>query len=104
MLQNSVNNIAEVHAVEQQVAQYKMQSGIDLTYLHYCNLLLLAAIEYDSQFYIKKSSKNSYQQLYEHDVSREDYIQMGYYNIDSDLDIIQANITECLNSQMEQHL
>jgi len=29
---------------------------------------------------------------------------MGYYNIDSDLDIIQANITECLNSQMEQHL
>jgi hypothetical protein len=57
MLQNSVNNIAEVHSVEQQVAQYKMQSGIDLTYLHYCNLLLLAAIEYDSQFYIKKSSK-----------------------------------------------
>ena len=57
MLQNSVNNIAEVHAVEQQVAQYKMQSGIDLTYLQYCNLLLSVATEYDSQFEIRSHPK-----------------------------------------------
>jgi len=29
---------------------------------------------------------------------------MGYYNIDSDLDIIQANITECFNNQKATHL
>jgi len=55
MLQNAVQNIAELCAVKQQVAQHKTQSGVDLTYLQYCNLLLVAATEYDSQFNMKIS-------------------------------------------------
>ena len=43
--------------------------------------------------------KTSYHQIYEHDITKEDYMQMGYYNIDSDLDIIKASITEHFNNQ-----
>ena len=83
MLQNAVHKIAELRAVKQQAAQHKTQSGFDLTYLQYCNHLLSAPTEYALQFDIKKSSKTSYWQVYEH----------------SDLDVIQANITEHFNSQ-----
>jgi len=68
-LQNAVHNIAELHAAKQQVAQYKTPSGIDLTYLQYCILLLLGATEYDLQFDIKKLSKTSYRLVYVHDIT-----------------------------------
>ena len=99
MLQNAVHNIAELQAVKQQVAQHKTQSGVDLTYLQYCNLLLSASTEYDYQFDVRKSSKTSYRQVYEHDINGEDDMLAGYYKIDSDLDVIQANITKNFNSQ-----
>jgi len=104
MLQNAVHNIAELNAVKQQAAQHKAQSGVDLTYLQYCNLLLLAATKYDLQFNMKKSSKTSYQQVYKHEITEEDDMLVRYYNIDSDLDVIQANITEHFNGQNVPHV
>jgi len=55
--------------------------------------IFLAPTEYDLQFDINKSSKTSYRQVYEHDITEEDKMLAGYCNIDSDLDVIQANIT-----------
>ena len=50
MLKNAVSLVTELCAVKNQAAQHKTQTGKDLTYDKYCNLLFSAAQQYDGQF------------------------------------------------------
>jgi hypothetical protein len=48
--QNAVHPVQELRAVKTQADQHKTQTGKDLTYDQYVNLLLSAASAYDAQF------------------------------------------------------
>ena len=95
MLESAVHPQMEVWAVKNQVNQYKTQTGVDLSYKQYSNLLLSVASLYDAQFAAKSHpacSAAKHHSVYKHDidVSPQDADGDIFYDIDSDLDTIQA--------------
>jgi hypothetical protein len=59
MLENAVQPLEELRAIKIQADQHKTQSGVDLTYDQYVNLLTSAASNYDTQFQPKERSGNT---------------------------------------------
>jgi len=55
MLQNAVHPVMDLRNVKNQADQIKTQSGTELTYEQYCNLLLSAASAYDVSFAAKEA-------------------------------------------------
>jgi hypothetical protein len=92
MLQNTVHPVQELCAVKTQADQRKTQSGTDMTYGQYVNLLLSAASAYDTQFTPKThfAAQSPRRAVYSHDIteSRSDD-NAPAYDIDCALDIIQ---------------
>ncbi len=55
MLQNAVHAVMELRSVKNQADQHKAQTGMDLTYEQYCNLLLSAASANDAMVATKEA-------------------------------------------------
>src|SRR5688572_18036079 len=71
MLENAVHPQMELHAVKTQANQHKTQSGANMTYKKYSNLLLFAASQLDAQFTAKSYNTCSAAKrhiVYEHDI------------------------------------
>src|SRR5687767_12594029 len=95
MLENAVHPQMELRAVKTQANQHKTQSGVDLTYKQYSNLLLSAASQFDAQFTAKSYNTRAAakrRSVYEHDIYQEPQDAEGdtFYDIDSDVETIQA--------------
>jgi hypothetical protein len=97
MLENAVQPLEELRAIKIQADQHKTQSGVDLTYDQYVNLLTSAASNYDTQFQPKERSGNTSNRraIYSHDIHDTGIIELDgdRFGIDADLDTIQAFIT-----------
>ena len=90
MLQNMVHPVAELRQVKDQADQHKTQTGKDLTYDQYCNLLISAAMNYDAQFHTQSRPPHAKRTIYNHDIDSP----LDSFDIDSDLDVIQAYATD----------
>lgn len=89
MLENAVQPLTELRAIKIQADQHKTQSGIDLTYEQYVDLLMSAASNYDIQFKPKDrhGSAPSRRAVYSHELQDpEDVIEVdgGHFDIDAD--------------------
>jgi hypothetical protein len=71
MLENAVTKILKLRSVKAQADQHRTHTGKTLTYQQYCQLVLLAAQQYDGQFE-PAQSKSHPRQVYEH--KYQDYI------------------------------
>lgn len=94
MLENTVHPVSELRVVKTQAAQHKTQTGRDLTYREYTQLLLSAAAQFDAQFTTKSSAAKSASKrrtVYEHDVQEATEVDDDvFFDIDSDLNTIHA--------------
>ena len=95
MLEGAIHPQTELHAVKTQANQHKTQSGVDLTYKQYSNLLLSAVSQFDAQFTAKSyntCAAAKRRSVYEHDIYQEPQDADGdtFYDIDSDVETIQA--------------
>jgi hypothetical protein len=89
MLQNAVHGIDELRQVKNTAELIKVNSGKDITYDQYVDLLTSAAAAYDNQF---KSMRNK-RQVFQHDFGTDDeetHDDMDQYDIDTSIDVIQA--------------
>ena len=79
-----------------QTAQFKMQTGKDLSYNKYCNLLVSAAQQYNLQN-AGKTGNVAKRKIYAHDLfsdhDPEPTYDTGNYDIDQSLDLIQVHAT-----------
>jgi hypothetical protein len=93
MLQNAVHPVQELCAVKTQADHHKTQTGKDLTYDQYVNLLLSAASTYDAQFAPKThfAARAPRRAVYSHDFTTSNGDDDPGYDIDCALDVIQAN-------------
>jgi hypothetical protein len=93
MLQNAVHPVQEFRAVKTQADQHKTQTGKELTYDQYVNLLLSAASTYDAQFApkIHFAARAPRRAVYSHDFTTSNGDDDPGYDIDCTLDAIQAN-------------
>jgi hypothetical protein len=92
MLENAVHPQPELRAVKNQANQHKTQTGLDLTYKQYSNILLSAASQFDAQFTAKSTAARlsaKHCSIYEHDITA-DVDGDTFFDIDSDLETIQA--------------
>ena len=93
MLQNSVEPIQELRTVRTQTAQHKTQTGNDITYDQYVELLLSASSTYDAQFTPQQQRSRNHRPpahaVYNHGVTYGN--ADAYYDIDSPVDVIQVN-------------
>ena len=99
LLQNAVHPIDELRAVKNQADQYKTQTGKDLFYHEYVDLLLSAAQQYDKTL-TNTPSKQNRRHVYEHDIfgSAFEYGETFYntnnsFDIDSPINTIEAYAT-----------
>ncbi len=98
ILQNAVHPMEELQQVKNQADQLQACHGKTIKYEPYCNLLLLAASNYDYQYAPKGRSdctnvKQSWKNIYVHDlVDYGDYDANDIYNLDSDVVDLQANV------------
>ena len=93
MLENVVYPVTELCVVKTQAAQQKTQSGRDLTFREYIQLLLSTAAHFDAQFTAKFSAANHASKrntVYQHDGTHEttEIDNNVFYDIYSDLDTI----------------
>jgi hypothetical protein len=98
MLQNAVNGIEELRQVKNTADLMKVNSGRELSYDQYTNLLHSAAVLYDSQFIAKKGKR---QVLLHHlNNQSDDYYEdtSNSFDIDTSIDIIQAYKSSFNNS------
>ena len=100
MLENAVNPIEELRVVKAQANQHKTQSGVDLTYEQYVNLLVSAASNYDTQFMPKErqGQPSPRRAVYTHDVTTYEDGSIiesidGAYDINMGVDALQAYAT-----------
>jgi hypothetical protein len=94
MLQNYVLPVLNFRAVKTKAYQLKAQSGTDLSYDDYVNLLLSAASSYDIQFAPNtfSGSRPSRRAVYSRGITEfSDDGGAFVYDIDCTLDVIQAN-------------
>ena len=96
LLQNAVYPIAELWQVKLQAAQFKTQTGKDLSYNKHCSLLVSAAQQYDSQN-AGKTSNMTKRRIYQHDLfpdhDHDNTYDTGNFDIDQPLDLIQVHAT-----------
>ena len=98
MLQNAVHPVMDLQNVKNQANQIKTQSGTELTYDQYCNLLMSAASAYDASFFPKEAPslrpKNT--AVYLHDMVETEFYNaqedMLTYDIDVSIDMLQAQV------------
>jgi hypothetical protein len=95
LLQNAVHPVQELRAVKTQADQHKTQTGKELTYDQYVNLLLSAASAYDAQFAPKThfAARAPRCAVYSHDFTASNEDNDPGYDIDSALNIIQPTTT-----------
>jgi len=88
----------DLRNVKNQADQIKTQSGTELTYEQYCNLLLSAASAYDVSFAAKEapSLQPKNRAVYLHDVAEADFYDaqedMLTYDIDASVDMLQVHV------------
>ena len=79
-----------------QAAQFKTQTGKDLSYDEYCSLLVSAAQQYNLQ-HAGKTGNIAKRRIYEHDLFPDHdpnpHYDTGNYDIDQPLDLIQVHAT-----------
>ena len=100
MLENAVHSIQDLRAVKDQANQLQVRLGTAITYEEYCSLLLSAALTYDSQFTTKVNSKGTVRSVYSHNTTNE---HNSMYNIDSDLQSLEANDTILEDTYVEAY-
>ena len=100
MLENAVHPIQDLQAVKDQANQLQVRLGTAITYDEYCSLLLSAALTYDSQFTTKVNSKGTVRSLYSHNIAND---HNSMYNIDSDLQFLEANETIVEDTYVEAY-
>ena len=97
MLQNAVAKIRDLRAVKEAADMERTRTGKELTYDEYVTLLLSNATSYDEQFKDKVRSKRT---VYFHDFHQDDddgaqfdhdYDDNDLYDVDTPIDVIQAN-------------
>jgi hypothetical protein len=95
VLQNAVHHVQELHAVKTQADQHKTQTGKELTYDQYVNLLLPAASAYDAQFAPKThfAACAPRRAIYSHDFTASNEDNDPGHDIDSALNTIQPTTT-----------
>jgi hypothetical protein len=96
MLQNAVHPVQELRAVKTQADQHKTQTGKELTYDQYVNLLLSAASAYyDAQFAPKThfAARAPRRAVYSHDITESSDGNDPAYDIDCALGIVQPKST-----------
>jgi hypothetical protein len=88
-----VHPVQELRVVKTQADLHKTQTGKELTYDQYVNLLLSDASAYDAQFAPKThfTARAPYRAVYSHDFTASNEDNDPGYDIDSALDVIQAN-------------
>ena len=94
MLENAVHDLDELRQVKAQADQHKTQSGRDLTYDQYVELLKSAASTYDAQFVpkLRSAARAPRRAVYEHDLLfAEDLDDEASHDIDSAVDVIDAH-------------
>ena len=93
LLQNAVHSLAKLCQVKITADQNKVNSGTDLTFETYSQLVYNAAINYDAQFQYKKGSSRA---VFVHDLSAyNDQGNIMYedgYDIDTALGVVLAHI------------
>ena len=89
MLKNAVHLVAELRQIQVQADQFCIQSGKDLTYEEYCDLLLSAAQQYNGCTQ-SSGSTLAKQQIYNHDFSVDDDYDEAYLPYDGVFDIDQS--------------
>jgi hypothetical protein len=91
MLQNAVHPVHELRAVKTQADQHKTQTGKELTYDQYVNLLLSATSVYDAQFAPKTHSaaRAPCRAVYSHDITESSDGNHPACDIDCALGIVQ---------------
>ena len=98
MLQNAVHAIPELRQVK---ANAELQSTIskkDITFTEYTSLLQSSAAQYDSSMSQVKSNRKIYMpDLYAEDDATGHDNDEHFYNIDTDISTIQANMTKSSN-------
>jgi hypothetical protein len=95
MLQNAVRPVQELRAVKTQADQHKTQTGKELTYDQYVNLLLSAASAYDAQFAPKThfAARAPCRAVYSHNITESSDGNNPAYDIDCALGIVQPKLT-----------
>lgn len=99
LLQNAVRSVAELRQVTNQADQFKIQNGRDLTYEEYCNLLLSAAQQYDTQRTSRAIDKAPKRRIYQHEFVSDDEVEDTFYDagdfgIDQPIDTLEVNVTK----------
>lgn len=94
MLQNAVHGVEELRQVKNTADLLKVNSGRELSFDQYVNLLHSAAVAHDNQFIAKKNKR----QVFEHELlsnqsSYESDTLVRQFDIDTSIDVIQANST-----------
>ena len=99
MLESAVNGIINHRDVKTQVAQFRAQMGIDITYEQYCTLVLSDAQAYDAQHVTKATSRGARRSFYNITIYYEstDHYICESYNIDSP--ILQLNDSNNINKE-----
>jgi hypothetical protein len=95
MLQNAVHPVQELRAVKTQADQHKTQTGKELSYDQYVNLLLFAASAYNAQFAPKThfAARAPCRAVYSHDFTASNEDNDPAYDIDCALSIVQPKAT-----------
>src|SRR5688500_16884876 len=98
MLENAVQPMTELCAVQSQAAQHAIHTGVDLMYEEYCALLLSAAQQHDqmlSKTPLKAPKRNVYWHKLEEppDIDGEQFINNTQYDIDHPVEIVEVNVT-----------
>ena len=102
MLQNALALVKALKAVKDQANQFKTTTGKDLSYNEYSTLVILAAINHNTQFQIKTSKPSRKVYYHEHtDFSGSD--NEKEYEIDSSISTILANVTKQSRNEDAAH-
>ena len=88
MLENAVHPIDELRAIKVQADQHRTQTGTDLTYSQYCDLLMSASQQYDQKL-MTPMRRTPKRHVYEHDLHSET-VDHNVFDIDSSISTISA--------------
>ena len=98
MLQNAVHAIPELRQVKTNAELQSTISKKDITFTEYDSLLQSSAAQYDSSMSQVKSNRKIYMSdLYAEDDATGHDNNEHFYNIDTDISTIQANMTKSSN-------